>query len=332
MKRIGRHPHIVCMLACITAAQPLSLIVEYCGHGDLLSFLQRRRVEVFLNTKTSRTSTPSLSECDGENENEKGSEEEGEAEDSLKGENDCHSVAVEIEEECIKEVTWELTPSDLLSFAWQIASGMEYLCGNNLVHRDLACRNVLIGDNKILKVSDFGLTKAVYEDGAYNQKTARRLPFRWMSVEAIIHRLFSEKSDVWSYGVVLWEIVTLGCFPYPFLASKDLLFHLRSGNRLECPENCSRELYEIMFECWRSEPEMRPTFEKLSTQLGKMLEEETPTKYLNLDSIYMSSFCDLKSTTGKRQSGSASSEKTDDALGALDDAPSDGADVRQRRV
>ncbi|XP_065842889.1 tyrosine-protein kinase receptor torso-like isoform X5 [Oscarella lobularis] len=314
MKRIGRHPHIVCMLACITAAQPLSLIVEYCGHGDLLSFLQRRRVEVFLNTKTSRTSTPSLSECDGENENEKGSEEE------------------EIEEECIKEVTWELTPSDLLSFAWQIASGMEYLCGNNLVHRDLACRNVLIGDNKILKVSDFGLTKAVYEDGAYNQKTARRLPFRWMSVEAIIHRLFSEKSDVWSYGVVLWEIVTLGCFPYPFLASKDLLFHLRSGNRLECPENCSRELYEIMFECWRSEPEMRPTFEKLSTQLGKMLEEETPTKYLNLDSIYMSSFCDLKSTTGKRQSGSASSEKTDDALGALDDAPSDGADVRQRRV
>ena len=90
--------------------------------------------------------------------------------------------------------------------------------------------------------------------------------------------------------------------------------------------------YEIMCECWRSEPEMRPTFENLSTQLGKMLEEETPTKYLNLDSIYMSSFCDLKSTTGKGQSGSASSDKTVDTFGSLDDAPSDGADVRQRRV
>ena len=87
-----------------------------------------------------------------------------------------------------------------------------------------------------------------------------------------------------------------------------------------------------MSECWRSEPDMRPSFENLSTQLGKMLEEEAPTKYLHLDSIYMSSLCDLKSTTGRRQSGSAPSEKTDDAFGALDDAPSDGVDVRQRRV
>ena len=167
----------------------------------------------------------------------------------------------------------------------------------------------------------------------------------------------------------MWEIVTLGicfvyyilylkanfftgCFPYPCMASKDLLLHLRSGNRLECPENCSKELwvqsgdltmsrgiangsflrYELMSECWRSEPEMRPSFEKLSKQLGKMLEEEAPTKYLNLDVIYMSSYGHLKLTKGRGQSGSASSEKTDDVLAALDNTPGDGADVRQRHV
>ena len=87
-----------------------------------------------------------------------------------------------------------------------------------------------------------------------------------------------------------------------------------------------------MSECWRSEPEMRPSFEMLSMQLGKMLEEESPMKYLNLDTIYMSSFCDLESVAGRRLSGSASSEKTDDALGMPDDAPGDEADVRQRHV
>ena len=107
----------------------------------------------------------------------------------------------------------EFTASDLLSFAWQIASGMvstvdafkndylsldskEYLAANGLVHRDLACRNVLVLENKLLKVSDFGLTRAVHQDGIYPQKTTRRLPFRWMSVEAITDRVFTEQSDV----------------------------------------------------------------------------------------------------------------------------------------
>ncbi|XP_065840161.1 tyrosine-protein kinase receptor torso-like [Oscarella lobularis] len=162
MKRIGKHPHIVSMLACITRSQPLCLVVEYCCHGDLLSNLQKGRLEL--------------------------DEDQEVSEHAFKDEENVEGV---------------FTASDLLSFAWQIASGMsqnfqlqEYLAGKGLVHRDLACRNVLVCENNLLKVSDFGLTRAVYQDGVYLQKKARRLPLRWMSIEAITHRIFTEKSDV----------------------------------------------------------------------------------------------------------------------------------------
>ncbi|XP_065840047.1 uncharacterized protein [Oscarella lobularis] len=305
MKRIGKHPHIVSMLGCITKSRPLCLIVEYCCHGDLLSNLKKGRIEYAkghqkLDTNCSRKNSPDADSVLSKHRRQLSNSDGSKIDESQ----EVNERAVSSEENVV-DAKWMFTASDLLSFAWQIASGMEYLTGNGLVHRDLACRNVLVCEEKLLKVSDFGLTRAVYKDGVYVQKTAKLLPLRWMSIEAITHRHFTEKSDVWSFGVVMWEICTLGGFPYPCISGRNFLSHLRGGNRLTCPKSCSKELYRLMTECWRSDPRQRPAFNVLSQKLGKMLESEQPYEYIDLDFSNL----DLDSITEMTES-SDSFEKT----------------------
>nr|KAG5687195.1 hypothetical protein BaRGS_025809 [Batillaria attramentaria] len=135
-----------------------------------------------------------------------------------------------------------ISPMDLLSFARQIALGMEFLSDKGYVHRDLAARNVLVGDRNEVKVGDFGLARYVYTDRVYVNRKGGKLPLKWMSVESIFDLTFSTASDVWSFGVVLFEIVTLGGTPYPTLAVRDLLTALKTGYRMERPDNCSDEM------------------------------------------------------------------------------------------
>ena len=135
----------------------------------------------------------------------------------------------------------------------------EYLASLQVVHRDLACRNILIGAGKYLKITDFGMSRAVLSDGVYVKTTKARLPLKWMAIESIVNREFTSASDVWSFGVSLWEISTLGkitvmpcllCiflliagnFPYPNIANENLLTMLMDGYRMEKPENCSTEM------------------------------------------------------------------------------------------
>uniref|UniRef100_A0A671KEF6 Fyn related Src family tyrosine kinase n=1 Tax=Sinocyclocheilus anshuiensis TaxID=1608454 RepID=A0A671KEF6_9TELE len=143
----------------------------------------------------------------------------------------------------------------------QVASGMAYLELQNYIHRDLAARNVLVGDNNVCKVADFGLARVI--QNVYEAKEGTKFPVKWTAPEAIHENKFTIKSDVWSFGILLYEIVTFGQMPYPTMTNFQVVQQLPKGYRMPCPLNCPKYLYDIMYECWKDSPADRPTFETL---------------------------------------------------------------------
>ncbi|XP_039592074.1 tyrosine-protein kinase receptor Tie-1 isoform X2 [Polypterus senegalus] len=162
-----------------------------------------------------------------------------------------------------------LTSQQLLQFAADVATGMQYLSEKQFIHRDLAARNVLVGENLMAKIADFGLSRG---EEVYVKKTMGRLPVRWMAIESLNYSIYTTKSDVWSFGVLLWEIVSLGGTPYCGMTCAELYEKLPQGYRMEKPRNCDDEVYEMMRQCWRDRPYERPTFAQISMQLNRMLE------------------------------------------------------------
>ncbi|CAI2357917.1 unnamed protein product [Caenorhabditis sp. 36 PRJEB53466] len=162
---------------------------------------------------------------------------------------------------------------DLLMFSWQISNGLEYLNNIGCIHRDIAARNVLVDSSNTCKIGDFGLCRLT--DSLLYTARGGRLPLKWMAPESLSSYEYSFKSDVWSYGVLLWELFSLGEVPYAEVQTTELLQTHRSGKRLLQPEWCPDEIYEVMKLCWEMLADDRPTFNQTCTVFAQMLENAT---------------------------------------------------------
>ncbi|XP_073943281.1 tyrosine kinase receptor Cad96Ca isoform X2 [Choristoneura fumiferana] len=191
-----------------------------------------------------------------------------------------------------------LTSRDLTHFAFQVARGMDFLSSKGIIHRDLAARNVLITEERMCKVADFGFARDVAGTHVYERKSDGRLPIRWMAPESLYDDIFSVKSDIWSFGVLLWEIVTLGSTPYPGLSAGDVMRKVREGHRLEKPEHCRRELYNIMYYCWEAESSSRPDFKEVVSMLERLL--CTETDYIELERFPDHSYYNVQHLDGEK--------------------------------
>ncbi|XP_075981542.1 tyrosine-protein kinase receptor torso-like [Anticarsia gemmatalis] len=270
MKSVGVHPHLVSLVGCCSGRRPL-IIAEYCSRGDLLTYL-RCTWDVMVSKRNAKYYNNNIDVSDYRNDLFK-------CKTQMENSKLVVNKLYELQEICDRE----LTSLDLLSFCRQIAMGMEFLAANRVVHRDLAARNILVTGDRTLKIADFGLSRDVYEENQYKQKGNGKMPVKWMALESLTRRIYTTQSDVWSFGVVVWEIATIGAAPYASVPAARLPRLLRAGYRMPKPANCIPQLYDIMLSCWRSHPRERPTFAELHARLDELLNSASAHHYLSLE-------------------------------------------------
>ncbi|XP_055349581.1 macrophage colony-stimulating factor 1 receptor 2-like isoform X2 [Paramacrobiotus metropolitanus] len=268
MADAGRHLNIVNLLGVVMKGE-MMLLMEYARFGSLLTYLRAQDRAYYYNHTASDGRLLPYSD-----------EEAGRLQKTAEAQ--CQSRS----EDTQKQI---LSTNALLKLAYQSSRGLEYLSSRSIIHRDVAARNVLICDGLVAKIADFGLAKHEKQDGPRDLQEV--LPVRWMSPEAIGERTFSTKSDVWSFGVLLWEMFTLGEVPYADVEIirkhiPEFLLSLRTGLRLKQSVFCPTLIYALMTDCWKLLPDDRTDFVRLTEDLRSIIDADSAEHYLLLDDIY----------------------------------------------
>ncbi|XP_006894149.1 PREDICTED: vascular endothelial growth factor receptor 1 [Elephantulus edwardii] len=294
LTHIGHHLNVVNLLgACTKQGGPLMVIVEYCKYGNLSNYLKSKRDLFFLNKDAALHMESKNEKLEPDLEQDKkprlDSVTSSESLASSGFQEDKSLSDAEEEEDSDDFYKEPITMEDLISYSFQVARGMEFLSSRKCIHRDLAARNILLSENHVVKICDFGLARDIYKNPDYVRKGDTRLPLKWMAPESIFDKIYSTKSDVWSYGVLLWEIFSLGGSPYPGVQlDEDFCSRLKEGMRMRAPEYATPEIYQIMLDCWHKDPKERPRFAELVEKLGDLLQanvQQDGKDYIPLNAI-----------------------------------------------
>uniref|UniRef100_A0A8C1VTE9 receptor protein-tyrosine kinase n=1 Tax=Cyprinus carpio TaxID=7962 RepID=A0A8C1VTE9_CYPCA len=302
LTHIGHHENIVNLLGACTGSGPIYLIFQYCCNGDLLNYLKgnRERFHKYLTDAFNRDRFRGLyhnfqqkrnsSEYIEPESNQyvhmtlatKGQENEALLSPSISSVSTVEEM-LECEDKHQEEELHSLTYDDLLSFSFQVAKGMEFLSSKNCIHRDLAARNVLVTHGRQVKIGDFGLARDIEHDSNYVVRGNVRLPVKWMAPESIFKGVYTMQSDVWAYGILLWEIFSLGVTPYPGITVNDGFYRMiESGYHMEQPYYAEESVYKVMCRCWMLDPVNRPCFSKLVAFMEKELSALEERLYYNV--------------------------------------------------
>ncbi|KAG7317575.1 hypothetical protein KOW79_018610 [Hemibagrus wyckioides] len=290
---IGHHVNIVNLLGACTGTGPIYLIFQFCRYGDLLNYLKNKREHFYksltdafnkerfsslYNYQRKRNSSSFVQSDDNPYMPMAPVNREQEA---LLSSTDTNEDPFQKEDDDDPQT---LTYEDLLSFSYQVAKGMEFLSLKNCIHRDLAARNILVTQYRLVKIGDFGLARDIENDSNYVVRGNARLPVKWMAPESIFKGLYTMQSDVWAYGILLWEIFSLGVTPYPGIKVDNTFYTMIDrGFQMERPYYASESVYKMMSHCWAPEPKDRPSFTRLVAFMEHQLSDAEEQLYYNLE-------------------------------------------------